>query len=170
MEISSSQPAATAFSGCEAQYGASIFQEARDYLLITARFSVDVLDPSWELGSNRVINTPHKQRLVQDYKKALRREEPANHLRLLCTREDVERMKEFISSQARDDPRQSLWPSFMHWSEINRSRPQLLAGHHRVEALKDFLTTTKSGDPKRWWICEVYDQGPPLTLPFFRFP
>ena len=52
------------------------------------------------------------------------------------------------------------WPSFMDWARVNSQSVELMAGHHRVEALKAHLKERQADTPEeRWWLCDVYDQG-----------
>jgi hypothetical protein len=55
------------------------------------------------------------------------------------------------------------WPWFGDWVKVNGARAELMAGQHRVEALKTFrkkgrLQTSSDAEPL-WWVCDVYDRG-----------
>jgi hypothetical protein len=52
-----------------------------------------------------------------------------------------------------------VWVSFMDWMLVNGRPAELMAGNHRMEALKEHLKQLKSADDERWWICDIYDQG-----------
>jgi hypothetical protein len=61
----------------------------------------------------------------------------------------------------------SSWPAFDDWMVVNRSRAEVLAGQHRVEALKLYLRRISSNHSgahafekdQSWWICDIYDKG-----------
>ena len=53
----------------------------------------------------------------------------------------------------------SEYPSFKGWDVIIGEKAELMAGNHRVEALKEYLRRSKSSENERWWICDVYDKG-----------
>ncbi|KAM0361982.1 hypothetical protein ACHAO7_011539 [Fusarium culmorum] len=59
--------------------------------------------------------------------------------------------------------------SFRNWADFIDERPELMAGQHRIEALKDYVKQTHSDPNDLWWICEFYDKGVTLlnyhTLP-----
>ncbi|KAL6359133.1 hypothetical protein LRP88_06588 [Fusarium phalaenopsidis] len=53
--------------------------------------------------------------------------------------------------------------SFKNWADFNGDeKPELMAGQHRIEALKDYVKQTDSDSSDLWWICEFYDKD---TLP-----
>jgi hypothetical protein len=60
--------------------------------------------------------------------------------------------------------------SFKNWADFNGDeKPELMAGQHRIEALKDYVKQTDSDSSDLWWICEFYDKGvTPLKLPLIR--
>lgn len=60
---------------------------------------------------------------------------------------------------------EDIWPSFMDWEEVIGSKAELLAGNHRVEALKDLLAKSQSGKEYRWWTADIYDKGRFLFTP-----
>lgn len=64
--------------------------------------------------------------------------------------------------ESRTDWRQrtpDAWPSFLDWQGVNPEPVELMAGHHRVEALKEYLKDQKVAKGDGWWLCDVYDQG-----------
>ena len=53
----------------------------------------------------------------------------------------------------------SKYLSFEGWDIIIGEKAELMAGNHRVEALKEYIRRSKSPENERWWICDVYDKG-----------
>jgi hypothetical protein len=55
------------------------------------------------------------------------------------------------------------WPSFLEWEYVNPETVELMAGHHRVEALRMYLKEcskdAQDAKGESWWLCDVYDQG-----------
>ncbi|KAH7173113.1 hypothetical protein DER46DRAFT_623670 [Fusarium sp. MPI-SDFR-AT-0072] len=49
-----------------------------------------------------------------------------------------------------------------HIQDRRQHRPELMAGQHRIEALKDYVKQTHSDSNDLWWICEFYNKD---TLP-----
>lgn len=49
--------------------------------------------------------------------------------------------------------------SFEDWDTIVREKAELMAGNHRVEALKKCLQLSKCENREWWWICDFYDKG-----------
>jgi len=148
----------------------SAFEEAEPYRLATARFPIDALTPEWTVGENRKINESHKRRLCQNFiDQGVLRQELGNRLRVACTKDEVKKMLDHIQSQSNhraDGDRdrgaakhRQEWPSFDDWIMINGKKAELMAGHHRVEALKEYLRRTKTQGDERWWICDLYDRG-----------
>jgi hypothetical protein len=51
-------------------------------------------------------------------------------------------------------------PFFESWSAVTSSPAELLAGNHRIHALKEFLDRRKiTNKSDRWWICDIFDRG-----------
>lgn len=139
-------------------------EQAETYRLVTAIFPIHVLTPVWKQGTNRSLNIPHRRRLCQAFRQELHRTDPHNALRLVCTRSEVDRMISELKDQgeSRTDWRQrtpDAWPSFLDWQRVNPEPVELMAGHHRVEALKEYLKDQKDATGEGWWLCDVYDQG-----------
>jgi hypothetical protein len=61
------------------------------------------------------------------------------------------------------------WPWYGDWAKVNRRPAELMAGQHRVAALRAFfrkkgrLHASSDPDPL-WWVCDVYDRGRCLCL------
>jgi hypothetical protein len=94
----------------------------------------------------------------------LQRESVENRLRVTCSRAEVEQMVAHLATVG--EPTSSMpssWPSFHDWMSVNGCPAELMAGQHRVEALKLFqkknqLHTSLDEDPL-WWLCDIYDRG-----------
>jgi hypothetical protein len=53
----------------------------------------------------------------------------------------------------------SKWPSFEGWGSIIGEKAELIAGHHRVEAFKEYLWLCELPEEEQWWVCSIYDKG-----------
>ncbi len=157
----------------------SVVEQAQPYLLTTAKFPIQALTPVWKVGSNRPLDTKHVRSLYRIFKEqGLQRELGENHLRIACSRTEVDRM---LGHLKRDEtPAESLnllpaYPSFDQWVDVNGTTVEIMAGQHRVEALKLFLEHLSSrpesvahAAEQSWWICDIYDIGessPPPSMP-----
>jgi len=146
--------------------GLSIREQAEQYRLATAKFPVDALTPSWSIGSNRPIDTKHVQTLCQIFEvQRLQREPVENRLRIACSQAEVQRMMEHLEKTG-EQPLEtsSPWPSFWDWMSINGRKAEIMAGQHRVEALKVFLQRRNQlheslEENPEWWLCDIYDKG-----------
>ncbi len=143
-------------------------EQAEPYRLATVRFPIDALSPIWSVGSNRPIDEGHKQRLVEVFKEhGLRRSDVSTRLLVACSRNDVETMKDAmgladdISIPMEEGAKEPTWPYFKDWMQVVGERAELMAGNHRVEALKEILSRSEdgTGDDERWWLCDLYDKG-----------
>lgn len=146
------------------QQNLSIRDQAEAYRLATAIFPIDALTPVWKEGVNREINVPHKRRLCQAFRTALHRTDVSNALRVLCTKGEVNRMTAELAKQdplhGEGNPHSpAAWPSFMAWTRVNPEPVELMAGNHRVEALREYLKDHNNANEGRWWLCDVYDRG-----------
>ncbi|KNB16990.1 hypothetical protein FOXG_14986 [Fusarium oxysporum f. sp. lycopersici 4287] len=66
------------------------------------------------------------------------------------------------TNQSHIQDRRQYVLSFRNWADFIDERPELMAGQHRIEALKDYVKQTHSDSSDLWWICEFYDKD---TLP-----
>lgn len=142
----------------------SIRDQTEPFRLVTAIFPIDALTPIWKEGTNRALNVPHKRRLCQAFRKELHRADLHNALRVLCSRDEVDRMMAKLAEggKASGDEESGVgkaWPSFMAWAQVNTEPVELMAGNHRVEALKEYLKSHHNAVGERWWLCDVYDRG-----------
>lgn len=142
----------------------SILEQAEPYRLVTAIFPIHVLTPEWKQGRNRPPNIPHIKQLCRSFETGLHRTELSNTLRVACTQQEVDRMiaERERQGDTRADWKQrtpDAWPSFLDWQNVNSEPVELMAGHHRVEALKKYLKDRKDAEGEGWWLCDVYNQG-----------
>lgn len=151
---------------------------AEPYRLATVKFPIDALSPIWTVGINRPINESHKRKLCAIFEvQGLHRHDVDNRLRVACSREDVEKMKEAMGSVNHEEDvsfqsgsmqtEKPAWPCFKDWTRVIGKKAELMGGHHRVEALKEMLNKSGGGEDERWWLCELYDKGiasPPQPL------
>jgi len=146
---------------------------------MTVQFPIDALTPKWSIGINRPVDRSHVHTLRRIFtEQGVRREEPANRLRIICTKHEVERMMTYLAQDQSQPPKthpdnssRRSWPNFCDWPQVNNTKVELMAGNHRVEALKEYLEGTKSSGEDRWWICDIYDKGTissPLLPAIFR--
>jgi hypothetical protein len=142
----------------------SIEEQAEPYQLGTAKFPIDALTRTWGMGSNRRINEKHVEALYRIFEEqGLQREVPKNHLLVICRRDEYDRMMDHLHTGGVSMPQ--CCPSFNKWMSVNGNQAEIMAGQHRVEALKLFLSrvgATAMRD-QAWWICQVYDKGEART-------
>lgn len=49
---------------------------------------------------------------------------------------------------------------FSDWFKINSGeKVEILAGQHRLEALRKYVAQTGAEASELWWPCNIYDQG-----------
>lgn len=150
----------------EGSEGSSVREQAEPYRLVTAKFPIDALTAEWKDGTNRPINPAHQRRLYQAFQtQGLHRTDVSHRLRLACTKVEVEAMMNLLWRRKQvDQPwlkkdSEGSWPSFMDWKSVNAGDVELMAGNHRVQALKEYLKPVEKQELGRWWICDIYDRG-----------
>jgi hypothetical protein len=42
---------------------------------------------------------------------------------------------------------------------MNNEKPEVMAGQHRIEALRVYVKYTSYKPEDLWWVCEFYDKG-----------
>jgi hypothetical protein len=142
----------------------SVREQAEPYRLATAKFPIEALTSVWKVGSNRQIDTKHIESLCRIFKEQrLQREPEENHLRIACSQVEVQRMIDHLN------PTGTLLPAYLpfdDWMVVNKTKAELMAGQHRVEALRLYLqhlSGKSKGDSLEkehsWWICDIYDIG-----------
>jgi hypothetical protein len=139
---------------------ASISELAKPYLLAVGRLPLDVLDTTWITGQNRAIDTTHVRELREAFRiNGLQRCEPRNRLLCLCNADDVERVRCGDSSERVRGERQNDETDMLRWAEVNSGSVEVMAGQHRIAALREFIRDSGSQADELWWTCELYDQG-----------
>jgi hypothetical protein len=139
----------------------SVREQARPYRLATAQLPISALTYAWSIGTNRKIDRQHAQELCSLFLKGrLERRAQENHLLVLCSSRDVEQMMAYLTAegmQGRDEGEPTF---FREWLTATGGRKaELMAGQHRVEALKEYVRRTGGGEEDLWWTCEFYDRG-----------
>jgi len=139
----------------------AIEERAEPFRLMTVKFPIDEVTAKWSMGSNRDIDTKHVHQLCQLFDEhSLQRQDRAHRARLLCRAEDVRAMCDHLGIDAAPNDDSSDPPFFEGWSTITSSSAELLAGNHRIHALKAFLEQRKITDKgDRWWVCDIFDRG-----------
>lgn len=135
----------------------SIEQQAEQYRLGTVKFPLNALTTTWKLGSNRRINGKHVHALYEKFKdEGLQREVPRNHLLVECGRDDFERMMDHLRVGGVSIPE---CPSFDEWMRVIGNQAEVMAGQHRMEALRLSPDGAPAAGNQAWWTCRVYDTG-----------
>ena len=83
-------------------------------------------------------------------------------IRIACTQLEFETMKEHALETMTDSQLPELW--FGDWEQIIGRKAELLAGNHRVEALKELLRWSASDEREWWWMADIYNQGTYLPV------
>lgn len=153
----------------EVKEGDSIYDQAAPYLLATARFPIDALTSQWSNGINRPIDQAHKRRLRQVFNEVgVFRRDRSHRLQIACSKAEVQKMLHHLeehqactaAAAAKGADEVDLeWPSFEDWLSVVGSKVELIAGHHRVEAFKEYLQLRELPEKERWWVCSIYDNG-----------
>jgi hypothetical protein len=145
----------------------SVREQAEPYRIATAKFPIDALTPVWRIGSNRLVDAQHVQNLSRIFEQqGLQREAVENHLLIACSQAEVQRMWDHLGQTDRSTPTlgEAKLQSFRDWMLVNGCKAEIIAGQHRVEALKAFfqqksrLHESLEEDPL-WWVCDIYDKG-----------
>ncbi|CAG9951122.1 unnamed protein product [Clonostachys rosea f. rosea IK726] len=124
---------------------ASISELAKPYLLAVGRLPLDVLDTTWITGQNRAIDTTHVRELREAFRiNGLQRCEPRNRLLCLCNADDVERVRCGDSSERVRGERQNDETDILRWAEVNSGSVEVMAGQHRIAALREFIRDSGS--------------------------
>ena len=148
----------------------SIYDQAAPYLLATAKFPIDALTSEWNLGANRPIDPAHKRRLRQIFDEAgVLRRDRSHRLQVACSKAQVQQMLDYLSEDGQAqaaataaesaEEGDSKWPSFAGWVSVVGAKVELIAGHHRIEAFKEYLQRRGLPEEERWWVCSIYDKG-----------
>lgn len=133
--------------------------DAAPFLLATAKFPIDATVADEKMDILRHANPKHKARLLGSFAKGLHRDQKHNRVALLSSKSNVDKVLAHLQLQSTIDD--GPWPSFMDWIQQGNEPAKVLAGHHRISALKDHFHGQQD---RRYWICDIYDQGCQLRL------
>lgn len=142
----------------------SIRQRAERYRLATAKMPLDSLTCTWKRGKNRRLQQQQVSRLCDDFRElGLEREAEENFLLVQCSAAAVEQMLRFLGVgrllKDGESARDRTW-SFHDWLVVNSGEEvEVMAGQHRMAALRQYATKTGSDTGKLWWTCYIYDAG-----------
>ena len=145
------------------EHGQSVRDLAKKHLILSAKFLVDDLTPEWTHGRNRELDPRQVDNLCKIFEeRKLQRESEQHRLLVLCSGEEVRRMRAHVDQAGAATS--SPWPWFGDWAKVTGGRAELMAGQHRVAAQKAFRAKkdrlTGSADPAPlWWVCDIYDRG-----------
>jgi hypothetical protein len=146
------------------EHGQSVRDLAKKHLILSAKFLVDDLTPEWTDSRNRELDPRQVNTLCKVFEeRKLQRESEQHRLLVLCSGEEVRRMRAHVE-QAGAAATSSPWLWFGDWAKVIGAPAELMAGQHRVAALKAFFAKkdrlTGSADPAPlWWVCDIYDRG-----------
>ncbi|KAF9869196.1 hypothetical protein CkaCkLH20_13327 [Colletotrichum karsti] len=116
----------------------SVRERARPYLLAVAKMPVDTLGTRWSVGRNRPLEAGHARELKEVFKRSgLERRAPEHRILVLCGAEEVRRMR---SAQPGSD--RGGEDDFLGWAAVIGSTPEVMAGQHRIEALRAYVKET----------------------------
>ncbi|KAF5002984.1 hypothetical protein FDECE_10458 [Fusarium decemcellulare] len=134
-------------------------QQAEEYRLVTANIPVDALSCTWRKGMNRHVNPQHVSKLCSVFKQGgLERQAEENYLLVQCSSAAVERMISHLEGLGHD-PQLNKILSFEDWSAVNpEEKVEVMAGQHRVEALREYATQVRVEEKELWWTCIFYDR------------
>jgi hypothetical protein len=128
---------------------------------MTVKFPIDDVNFEWSMGSNRDVDARHVRQLCQLFEQhGLQRQSRSDRVRLLCCAEDVKAMCESLGIDSTPKDHSTEPPYFEGWTALTSSFAEMLAGNHRIQALKAYLKQRKVTDEReRWWICDIFDKG-----------
>lgn len=140
--------------GRSAQHGAG------DYRLATARMPLDALLCVWRQGTNRHLNRRHVEKLCNSFQQGnLERQEAENYLLVQCSAEAVGRMMSHLGQPGHHSQCNQVL-SFEDWLVVNpNDKAEVMAGQHRIEAMREYIKQTGANSKELWWTCIIYDRG-----------
>ncbi len=130
--------------------------------VIAARMPIRALTTEWSLGRNRPVDARHVQRLSKRFlsEGGPKRDAKENHLKVLCSGDDLTKMLEAVGLTVTDASRGYTMPDFTDWLRVNGGRKAEVAdGQHRLRGLEVFAKQAELGEEELWWPCDFYDRG-----------
>jgi hypothetical protein len=140
----------------------SLRKQAEPYRLAIAELPINLLNSSWSRGNNRTLDRNHVAHLCRSFRQGnLARRAEENYIQVSCSAAAVDNIIASIPEidHHPDGTIKDYVLSFRHWADINDERPEVMAGQHRIEALRNYVKQTGSDTDDLWWVCEFYDKG-----------
>ncbi|RGP70121.1 hypothetical protein FSPOR_4233 [Fusarium sporotrichioides] len=123
----------------------SLRKQAEPYRLAVAELPIHLLDSSWSRSSNKPLDRNHSAHLCRSFQNGgLARRAEQHYIQVSCSAAAVEKMiinalPDTDTDQSHiQDQRQHVL-SFRNWAGFIDERPELMAGQHRIEALRDYV-------------------------------
>lgn len=137
----------------------SIYQEAATYKIITARISLDALTIKWTIYPNRPLIQSHVARLCSIFQaEGPLREVESNFLLVKASEKMInDFLDRYQDIQPVGKARGETIFDLRAWKEFRpENHLEVLAGQHRIEALKRYVKLRKDPDTELWWTCIIY--------------
>lgn len=143
--------------------GQSVRQQAEAYELARVKLPLDAMTCQWEDGMNRAFVASHAAWLCSIFEStAVEREAEENYLLVQCSTHGVQRMLSILSNdeKSRLATDKKTVVSFLQWLLVNPGiSVEVLAGQHRIAALKEYARRRKVCSENLWWTCIIYMKG-----------
>jgi hypothetical protein len=134
-------------------------RQAKPYRLAIAELPINLLTSSWSRSNNRPLDRNHVAHLCRSFRQGnLARRAEENYIQVTCSAAAIDSIISTIAESYRH-PDDHPVLSFKHWAGVNDEKPEVMAGQHRIEALRDYVKQTGSGSDDLWWTCEFYNKG-----------
>ncbi|KAF7561207.1 hypothetical protein G7046_g2927 [Stylonectria norvegica] len=119
----------------------------------------EVRKPSKPVLQDELSNRQHVSRLRRIFEQgALERQAEENYLLVQCSAEGVARMLSHLEDPGLDPASEKVL-SFRDWMSINQDEKiEVMAGQHRIEALREYIKQIGADTEEWWWTCEIYDR------------
>lgn len=161
------------------QEGQSVRQEAEKHRILVARMPIHSLTTEWSIGQNRPVDRQQAARLCTIFRQGgLNRCALENQLLVLCTGAQAQRLRgthDGVSSGVEQDgeegdeaPVDRVYdlrdlPPKDHGEEEEEKPFEVMAGQHRLDALRRYVAETGASEDELWWTCRFYNRG--IVLP-----
>lgn len=146
----------------------SIRKQAESHRITVAKMPLDALTCRWSNGSNRQLKNSHVQKLCGLFMEGkLARQSTENYILVQCSGQSIQRAisKAMLSSgndneeNGGEDVESREMLRFDDWMVVNDEKAEVMAGQHRIEALREYVKQTKGDAKDLWWVCEFYNKG-----------
>lgn len=123
-----------------------------------------MLTSTWKQGQNRRLDHRHVENLCESFLQgSLARQTDRNHILASCSSQAIRNMMVHLGSNGQCDGSLEMADgavaSFEDWLKINDEKLEIMAGQHRIAALREYVKRTKSPESELWWTCKIYDRG-----------